>query len=69
MEQATGEVETIFVGGNGRDNESAPPSAPRKLGIPVGAAVMIVQQATTLPAGGNAPMAGTSSQNLYRALM
>ena len=30
---------------------------------------MITQQATTLPAGGNAPMAGKTAQNIHRALM
>ena len=42
---------------------------PRTLGIPGCAAVMITQQAKTLPVGGNVPMSGTTAQNLYRALM
>ena len=69
VEQATGEVETIFEGGNSWGNKSAPPLDPQTLGIPGGAALMITQQARTLPEGGNAPMAETTSQNLHRALM
>ena len=69
VEQATGEVETIFVGVNGWGNESAPPLAAHTMGITGDAAVMITQQATTFPAGGNAPMAGTTLQNLNKALM
>ena len=60
MDQAMGEVETIFGGGNSWVNNSAPPSAPHMLGIPGGTAVMITQQATKLPVGVNAPMAGTT---------
>ena len=69
VEQATGDVETIFVGVNGWGNESAPPLAAHTMGITGDAAVMITQQATTFPAGGNAPMAGTTLQNLNKALM
>ena len=69
VEQATGEVETIFSGGNGWGNESVPPSVPHTLGIPRGASMMITQQATTLPAGGNSPMAGTTAQNIHRLLI
>ena len=69
LEQATGEVKTIFGGVNGWGNESAPPSAPRKLDITGGAAVMMKQQATMLSAGGIVPMAGETAQNLHRALM
>ena len=69
MEQATGEVEKIFWGGNVWGNNSAPPLAPCTLGIPRGAAVIITQQVTTLPAGGNAPMTGKTAHNLHGALM
>ena len=69
VEQATGEVKTIFGGGNGWGNKSAPPLALCTLGIPRGAVMMITQQATTLPARGNAPMAGTTAYNIHRVLM
>ena len=68
VQQATGEVETIFGGGNGWGNGSAPPLAPHTLGIPKGAAVMIKQQATKLPEGGNEPTVETTAHNLHRAL-
>ena len=67
--QATGEVDTIFGGGNGWGNKSAPLSDPRTLGIPGGATVIITQQATTLPVGVNTPMERTTAHNLHRALM
>ena len=69
MEPATREVETIFGGGNGWGNNSAPPSAPLMLGITGGAAVMMPQHATTFTSGGNAHMAGKTAQNLHRAMM
>ena len=65
----TGEVKTIFGGGNGWGNKSAPPSAPRTLGIPRGTSGMITQQATMFIMGGNATMAGTTAQNLHRTMM
>ena len=68
-DKATGEVDTIFGGGNGWGNESVPTSVPRTLVIPGGAVVMITKHAETLPAGENAPMSGTTSQNIHRALM
>ena len=33
INQSTGDVNVIFGGGNGRGNNSAPPSSPRTLGI------------------------------------
>ena len=69
VEQVTGEVETIFRGGNIWGNKRAPPPTPRKLGIPGVASVIITQQATTFPVGGNAPMARTTAQNLQRVMM
>ena len=69
MEQATGEVKTIFRGGNGCGNESVPLLEPRTLGIPGGYTVIIAQQVKMLPAEVNAPMAGTTAQNLHIALM
>ena len=52
-----------------RGNKSEPLLAPRTLGIPGFAGAMITKQATTLPAGRYAPMAGTTSHNLHRALV
>ena len=69
VEQATGEVKTIFGGGNGWGNKSAPPSSPRMLGIPRGGFVMIEKQAAMFPVGRNSPIAGTTAQNLHRAMM
>ena len=57
VEQATGEVDTIFGEGNRWDNESAPLSPPHTMGIHGGADVMITQHATPFPVGGNATMA------------
>ena len=68
MEQATGEVDTIFGVGNGWVNDSAPLSDPHTLRIPGGAAVTITQQETTFLADGHALMERTA-QNLHRALM
>ena len=68
MEQATGEVDIIFEVSNGLRNDSATPSAPCTLGIPVGTGVMVTQQDTEFLAEGHAPTAGTV-QNLHRALM
>ena len=56
-------------GGHGWEKESAPTLAPRMLGIPGGAAGRLTKQATTLPVGGGAPRAGTTAQDLHRALM
>ena len=50
-------------------NGSAPASVPRTLGIPGGADGRLTQQATMLPAEGYAPRAGTTAQDLHRALM
>ena len=47
VEQAMGEVDNIFWGGNGWGNDIAPPSAPHTLGIPGGAGATMTQQATT----------------------
>ena len=58
VEQAMGKVDTIFRGGNGWGNKSAPPSAPRMMGIPGGAVGVMTQQLTTLTARGNTTMAG-----------
>ena len=69
VEQATGEVKTIFRGGNIWGNESVLALAPRTLGIPEGAIVRHTQQVTTFPAGGNALRAGTTYQDLHRALV
>ena len=48
-------------GGHGWGNESAPTSSPRTLGITRGADGRLTKQATALPAGVNAPRAGTTS--------
>ena len=69
MEQATGEVEKIFWGGNGWGNNSAPPLAPCTLGIPRGAARRLTKQTNTFTAEVNAPRAGTTAQDLHRVLM
>ena len=61
MDQATGEVNTIFGVGNGWVNDSAPPSAPHTLGIPGGARVTMIQQATIFLAEGHAHTAGTTA--------
>ena len=68
MEQATGEVDIIFKGGNGWVNDSTSMSSPRTLWIPGGAGATMTEQDTAFPAEGHAPTAGTS-KNLYRALM
>ena len=68
VEEATGEVNAIFGGSSVLGNDSAPPLAPHRLGIPGGAGVMMTQQDTAFPAEGNAPTAGTA-QNLHRMLM
>ena len=68
-EQATGEVKTIFSGGHTWGNESGPTSAPHTLKITRGVDRRLTQQTTTLPAGGNVPRAGTTSQDLHRAVM
>ena len=69
VDQAMGEIDTIFRGGNGWGNDIVQPSAPCMLGITRGAAVKMTQQATTFPEGGNAPIAGKTAQTLHRALM
>ena len=69
MEQATEEVNTIFGGVNGRGNDIAPPSAPHTLGIPCGSGLIMTQQVTMFPVEVHAPTAGTTAQNLHRALM
>ena len=69
VEQATGEVYTIFGGGNIWGKDSATPSVPHKLGSPGGAVVTMTKQATTFPAEGHAPTARTTAQNLHKALM
>ena len=69
VEQATGEVKTIFGGGHGWGNEIAPKLDPHTLGITGGAAGRLTQQAKKLPAGGNAPRAGKTAHDLHRALM
>ena len=69
MDQATGEVNTIFRGGNIWGNNNLPPSPPHTLGITGGNAVTMTQQATAFMSGGNAPTSGTSSQNLHKELM
>ena len=68
MDQTTGEVDTIFGGGNSWGNNSALPLAPHMLGIPGGSRVTTIQQAKIFPAEGHAPMSGTE-QNLHRAMM
>ena len=58
------------VGGSqGWENENAPTSAPSTLGINGRAAEIFIKQATTLPAEGNTPSAGTKAQALHRVLM
>ena len=59
VDQARGELNTIFGGGNSWGNDSVPPLSPCKMGIPRGADIKIMQQATTFLEGGNAPTAGT----------
>ena len=39
------------------------------LGIPRGVAVRPTERATTFPAGGDAPKAGTTAQDLHKAMM
>ena len=60
VEQVTGEVDTIFRGGNSCSNESAPPLAPHTLEIPGVAVVIMTQHATMLIVGVNSPMSGTT---------
>ena len=68
VDQTTGEVDTIFGGGNGWGKDSALPLAPHMLGIHGGSGVSMIQQATTFPAEGHAPMSETE-KNLHRSMM
>ena len=56
-------------GSHGWGNENTPTSTPSTQGIPRGAAGRFTKQATTLPAEGNTPSAGTKSQALNRVMM
>ena len=56
-------------GSHGWGNENALTSAPRKLGIPGGAAGRFTKQATTFPAEGNTPSSGTKEHALHRVMM
>ena len=67
MEQTKGEVNTIFSGGNGWVNDSAPLSAPYMLRIIGGTWAAIAQQATTFLEEGHAPTSGIA-QKLHRDL-
>ena len=69
VDQATGEANTIFGGGNVWVNYSVPPSAVRRLGVSSGAAPTTTQQATTFSEGVNATNAGTKASSLYWVLM
>ena len=53
VDQVKGEINTIFRGGNGWDNNSVPPLAQHTLGITGGAAATMTQHATTFPEGVN----------------
>ena len=61
VEEATGEVNAIFGGSSVLGNDSAPPLAPHRLGIPGGAGVTMTQQANTFLAEVHAPVEGTSA--------
>ena len=56
-------------GSHGWGKDNAPMSPPSTLGITRGAEGRLTKQATTLPAEGNKPSAGTKAQTLHRALM
>ena len=69
VDQATGEVNTIFGVRSVWVNNSAPPSAPHTLVIPGGAARTMTQQSTRFPEGGNSPTTGTTAQTVHRTMM
>ena len=69
IDQATGEVNAIFGGGNVWGNDSVPLPAPLTLGFYSGAELTTMQHATQFMAGGNAPNARMIAASLHQMLM
>ena len=69
INRATGDVNAIFGGGDGRGNDSTPPLPPHTLGVSSGTASMTTQQAATFSMGGNATNAVKKSASLYQMMM